>query len=283
MGEWGFWVLTWLAHLVSNEYAIYFTFIALVFIGCCMRAITLYSSSIAISLFVFISMGFYGEVFNGARQAVACGFFMLSIGPMLEGNFKKFLGFILIAFLFHKTAIMTLPAYLIFNKPNNLRNNLLIVLIGCVGLVFFERIVEIASTFDERYAEYANTDIGGGFKTVAFSVATAVFFLLFRSHVQIGRAWYDRFLNIFLFGVMIGIVSSILNANPSGILRYRIYFSQFVCFLWPIVFKNIPDRASKFLVWYIFIWVFLTFFVLTTQRFSNLVPYEFNSHITFLN
>jgi hypothetical protein len=276
MGEYGFWILIWLIHFVSNDYMVFFTAIALIVVGCYQRAIIAYSGEIGISFFVFIAMGFYTFFFNGARQGIACAIYALAIGPMFDRNFKKYFAFVLLAFLFHKTAIMTLPVYFIVNRDNTIKNNLFIVLIGGVAATFYENIVEVASRVDARYAYNLVPGEGGGYLMAAFSFVLGVFFLAFKKSVHIDRARYDRFLNMFVFGVMIGGVSTVLSANPSGALRFRVYFEVASVFLWPIVFMNISDRLSKFVLGYFFVIGFLIFYVLTTQRFSDLVPYNFN-------
>jgi hypothetical protein len=123
---------------------------------------------------------------------------------------------------------------------------------------------------------YGVIESGGGFILAGFYLVLGIFFLFFKKSVNIDQSQYACFLNMFLFGVMIGVVSSVLKANPSGFFRFTIYFNYTVIFLWPIVFKNTKDRLSKFIIGYLFVLGYLVFFALTTERFSDLVPYKFN-------
>jgi hypothetical protein len=282
MMEYGFWTLNWLVHFVSNEYMALFLAIALIVVGCFQSAIVEYSESIEISFFVFITVGTYFFFFNGARQGIACAIYSLAIGQMLKRNFIKYLGYVLLAFLFHKTALMMVPVYFFINKPNTFKNTLFTIVIGCVAVLFIDRIVGVVSSIDARYANYGTAGGGGGYYMFGFTSLLGVFFLIFKNSIRIDRYRYDRFLNMFLFGVMIGAVSTVLGTDPSGLLRYGTYFNLTAIFMWPIVFANLTDRLSRFVVGYSFVIFYLVFFVMTTQRFSNLIPYIFNPSVSTL-
>jgi len=280
MQEYGFWGLNWLIHYISNEYMVLFFAIAVIVIGCYQWAILKYTESIEVAFFIFITMGFYLFFFNGARQGIACAIYSLAIGPMLKRNFIKYLGYVILAILFHKTAVMMLPMYFVFNRPNTFKNNLFTFVLGCIAVLFIDKLVGVASSIDARYATYGSAGGSGGYVSFGFTFLLGAFFLTFRDSVRIDRYLYDRFLNMFLFGVMIGMVSTYLGTDPSGLLRYAIYFNIAAIFLWPIVFINLHDRLSRFVIGYSFVIFYLAYFVLATQKFSDYIPYFFNPSVS---
>jgi hypothetical protein len=282
MQEHGYWILTWLVHFVSNQYMALFFVIALIVVGCYQCAIVAYSESIEISFFVYITMGFYLFFFNGARQGIACAIYSLAIGQMLKKNFIKYLGLVLLAYLFHKTAIMMVPMYFFINRPNTLKNNLFIMVIGCIAMWYIDKIVGFATTIDARYATYGTGGGGGGYYSFGFTFILALFFLIFKDSIRIGRYQYDRFLNMFLFGAMIGVVSVLLRLDPSGLMRYGEYFNLTAIFMWPIVFKNLSGTLQRFVIGYSFVVLYLVFFAMTTAAFSNFLPYIFNPSVSSL-
>ncbi len=275
-GEWGFWVLNWVLSLISTEYMLLFFAIAILVVGSYLKTIVDNSVSIEISLFVFLTTGVYLFFFNGARQGLACAVYSLAMAPMMNRNFIKYAGFVLLAFLFHKTAIVLLPAYFIFNKASSLKYNMLTIAIACLSILLIESIVDFASSIDGRYSSYGTSGDGGGYIVAGYNVLLGAFFLIFKNYIHLYRYQYDRFLNMFLFGAMIAVVSTVLQLNPSGLLRYSHYFGVTIIFLWPIVFLNITDRLTKFIIGYSFAIFYVFYFQLTTERFSNLVPYVFN-------
>ncbi len=282
MQEYAAWTMIWLARLASKEYMALFFIIAVIVVGCYQKAIMEYSESIEISFFVFIAMGFYLFFFNGARQGIASAIYALAIGEMLKKNFIKYAAYVLLAFLFHKTAIMLLPVYFVFNRPNTFKSNMFTAVVGSFAILFINTIVSFASSIDARYAKYGTAGGGGGYYSIGFNFLLGVFFMAFRNSILTDRYRYDRFLNLFLFGVMIGIVSTILRTDPSGLLRYGEYFNIVAIFMWPIVFINLTDRLSRFILGYSFVVFYLIFFVMTTTTFSNFIPYIVNPYVSDL-
>ncbi len=280
VGEYGFWMLTWIPHYISEQYAIYLFFIALVVVGFYFRAILAYSENSGVSFFVFITMGFYLFFFNGARQGIACAIFALAFGPLLERKVVRYTCYVLLAFLFHKSAIVLLPIYFLFGRPYSLRSNIIILITGVLVAYFYQEIVMFGSDVDAHYGGYGAANEGGGYFIVAFHCALYLFFVGFKQYVQVDAERYDLYLRLFLLGTMIGIVSSLLSVNPSGFLRLSMYFTVSAVFIWPIIFNNLTDRW-RIPVKYCFAAGYLTYFALTTERFSNLVPYVINPIFAF--
>jgi hypothetical protein len=279
--EYGFWILTWLVHFISDEYAMFFLVIALIVVGCFQWAIVSYSRDITVSFFMFIASGTYLFFFNGARQGVACAIYAVAIGPLIQQRFFRYLGLVLLASVFHKSALAMIPLYLIFNRPNNVRTNILIAVLGIGTSIFLQAIVGMASDFDVRYSGYATHGEGGGSLSVALGVGFSLFFAMFRQYVTRHREEYDRYFNMQFFGTMIGVVASVAAIDPSGFPRLAAYSSMSSVLLWPIVFENVPDRLTRFIVGYAFVLGFIALYVLSTERFSDLVPYTFNPLLPF--
>lgn len=279
--EYGYWIMNWLVHFISDQYMTLFIVIALIVIGCYQRMIIAYSANIVISFYVFITMGIYTFFFNGARQGIACAICALAIGPMMERNLIKYLGYILLACFFHKTAIIMVPVYFIFNKYNTLKSNILYGIIGITGFLSLQAIVDLGTELDARYATYADAGEGGGNYIIAFSCLLTLFFLAFKKKVHVHRGQYNLFLNMLIFGTVLSLTSFVARINPSGILRLALYFNVSIIFLWAIVFENITNRGNKMIVSFVFFVGYLAFFQLTTEKFSNLVPYTFNPSLPF--
>jgi len=280
--EYGFWVITWLVHFISDQYVALFITIAVIVISCYQYVIVTYSRNITVSFFLLFTSGVYTFFFNGARQGVACAIYSLTIGPLLKHKLLQYLTLVIVASLFHKTAIGMLPLYFIFNRPNNFRGNMIIAALGIVTSIFFKGIIGTASNvLDPRYSGYAAQEASGGYFVVGLDVVFLMFFVFFKKHVAEYREEYDRYLNMLFFGTMIGVVSSVAGVDPSGFLRFAFYSSLSTVLLWPIVFKNMPERLPKFVVGFVFIFGFIILYTLETIRFSNLTSFRFNTSLGF--
>lgn len=275
-GEYGIWILSWLLHFISDQYFILLLAVAMIVVGCYQKAILEHSCNVAISFFIFITMGFYTFFFNGARQGLACAICALAIGPAMNGNFKKYLGYVGLAVLFHKTAIVMAPAYFVFKKANTFKTHMLYLGLGGLGILSLQKIVEITSKMEERYQEYAPSGEGGGYLISVFTCVLALFFIIMKKSIYTDRERYDFFLNMLSLGAVISMISSLTGSSPSGLLRFSVYFNVSTVFLWPIVFENQPNTWPRLIMSYLVMIGYLVFFILTTQRFSDLIPYTFN-------
>ena len=67
-----------------------------------------------LSIFLFlVSPSGYGFCVNGMRQGISAAMFLFSIKYIIEGNFYKYCGILLIASLFHVSALILIPFYFI--------------------------------------------------------------------------------------------------------------------------------------------------------------------------
>ncbi|MDN7020674.1 EpsG family protein [Lactiplantibacillus plantarum] len=69
------------------------------------------SADLCFSVFIFMFGAFYNTSLNIMRQSIAMAVFLYSIKFIVRRDFRRFLIMIIIAFLFHKSAIIFLPLY----------------------------------------------------------------------------------------------------------------------------------------------------------------------------
>lgn len=274
--EYAFWILNWMAKLFSENYAALLTAVGVIVVGCYLQAILRNSCSPLISVFVFLTGGFYTFFFNGARQAIACAICAIAIRFLVERNLRKYLVLVVVATLFHKTAAVMLPLYFIAGSTVSFGRLVLYAVIGVAAALSLETIVAIGTSIDPRYADYAVSGEGGGFLMVAFNLALCAFFFLFRPAVAVHRNQYDVLLNVLIFGAIVSCISSIFRIAPSGILRLNLYFGVGTLFLWPIVFANLRASVMRLYLGYGFVVTYILFFTLSLARFGDLVPYTVN-------
>ncbi len=76
---------------------------------------TLYRDSVdfAFSFFLFMSLGIYFQTFNTVRYYFALSIALCSMKYVLEKDYVRFVFYILLASLFHKSVLVVIPIYLI--------------------------------------------------------------------------------------------------------------------------------------------------------------------------
>lgn len=90
------------------------------------KAIKQNSVDVGISIILLFSTRFYFYSFTQVRQYIAIAIFLYSIKYIIKKDFKKYLILILIAYGFHKTAIIYLPIYFV-NKINLSRRKYILI------------------------------------------------------------------------------------------------------------------------------------------------------------
>lgn len=277
--EMGYAVLRAVAHALSDQYWAILTAIAFVVVFCFMRSIYELSVNPAIALFVYISMGFYTFFFNGARQGIACAIYSLALRSLINGNFKNYAFWVLLAFLFHKTVIIALPLYFLFRQKNTQLYVAQMIGIATVTIIFFNTFLELGTLISDRYSVYSDIETTGGKKLTLFYLLLSGFFMYFKSVISTSdRKMYDIFLNMLILGSTVYIVVT-FSGGYTEVTRLAIYFQIASIFLWPILYQNIRASSAKYLFYLAFVVGNIGYFYIFTNKMGELVPYKFNENI----
>lgn len=242
----GYFLLSLAARYASDNYWAILTASAVLVIFCYMWTIYRLSTSPTISLFVFITMGHYTFFFNGARQGLAAAVCCLAFTSLIAGRFWRYAFFVAIAFLFHRTAILTLPLYFVFRRRCSFWYVAALMVGAAVFVCFLQVFLSLGVFINERYAIYGEMEAVGGRWLTVFYVLLSVFFLLFRPAVVAeDRRAYDCFLNMLIFGTTVYVGVTISGAYVE-LTRFAFYFHVALVFLWPIVFRSVQRPSSQF-------------------------------------
>lgn len=118
--EFGFSILTDLIRLSKGDFYIFLAVFAFVSVGLKLWAIKRMSSSIWGSLLIYLSYVFIYHDMITMRAAVASGLLLHAVYYKVKGNINAFLITVVLAILFHSSAFVILPLWLInarrFNK-----------------------------------------------------------------------------------------------------------------------------------------------------------------------
>ena len=121
-------------------------------------------------LFFFATLGVYMFMFTGVRQCLAMSICLLSYKFIKERKLIPFLIMLLLAFLFHKSAILFLAAYLIYNRKINWQNGLIYTVICALSFLFIDNIQQwFNNALDYEY-EVEQTGNGFIFFAVVFLI-----------------------------------------------------------------------------------------------------------------
>ena len=272
--EWGFTLLQAAAQLVSNEYWALFTLVAVVCVSSHLLSFHSLSENVLISVYILLTTTWYFFFFNGFRQGVALAVYTLSFNALLKRDLKMYIFWVVLAMTFHRSAFFALPVYFLFTKPNTTKVNILIFLFGLFCVFFLRNLIGIAAeTVSEKYAIYATGYDTSGKNYAAFYMFLAIFFLLCKQYIPLeDRFEYDTFLNMVLFGGVLNIAVAFGN-GASDLMRMSIYFIVGVCYLWPILLRNVRSLVLPFVS------MQFLFFLYMSRKTTAIKYYSFNEWI----
>jgi transmembrane protein EpsG len=124
----GYFYLMKLIHELNGEFYWVTTSVALITIYFFYKGVTNLTPYFVLSIFLFlVSPSGYGFCVNGMRQGISAAIFLFSIKYIIEENFYKYCGILLIASLFHVSALILIPFY--FIRLLKFRRNLYLIII----------------------------------------------------------------------------------------------------------------------------------------------------------
>jgi hypothetical protein len=275
--EIGFNAVLLLSASVSNNYMLLFFSISLIVVSNYLIGIKAFFNRVHIPILVFLAFGYYTMFFNVARQGIAVSICFLALIWLVKRRPFPYLVAVAVAVTFHHTAIVALPLYFMALPRTSWSIFLPLGIISVVISVFLPTIVAIsAQLLDSKYSVYAEVSEASGQLMVAFIITQGLFFAIVQKHVLKSAPVFARLLNIYLLSFVPAVATLATGANPSGFLRFSMYFSHTAILLWPMVLGSIRNRLAYLFAVFLFMVFAAVFFVSTTSTFGNLVPFTVN-------
>lgn len=268
--EWGYYLVLYLFKLVfGNRDVLFFTLIAAFQLFSVNHVYRKYSDNYLFSFFVFFASGtYFSYMCNGMRQFIAVTIIFLNTRYILERRFGRVFAVIIIASLFHISALIMIPIlFFLYQRPWNMKA-MLIIGIGffvffVIGISGFASI--IANTSYASYGEYLLSGVDDGthpLRALVFSVPALLAFM-FRKKITSENS---MLINICVNSSVVTAVLYFLSVFTSGILvgRLPIYVSLYSNgILLPWIIKKCFTSRSRIAVYFIAILFFYCYFALT--------------------
>lgn len=227
-------------------------------------------------LITVVAMGY-------TRQGVAIGLVMLGMVSLSRGSTVRFLLWIGLAALFHKSAVVLAPMAIFAGSKRPLLNALGVLLVG--ALLFVSLLQESVDALMANYIE-AEYESSGAAIRVAMNAIPAMLFLMFRKRMRLSQEALS-FWTAMSWGALGFVVLLIVSPSSTAVDRLALYWIPLQLFVW----TRIPDAMGKFgkrnPVWVglvmaystavLFVWLFFA-----THAYAWL-PYRFYPLIWLLN
>lgn len=231
--EWGYKALELIISKITHNEQVLLAIIALLTNIPMGRLIFKYSNNIFLSVILYITIGSFTFQLTGLRQAIAMAICAIAIDYAFSRKLIPFICLVLLAALFHKSAIMFFPAYFCANPRLNRRSFLLIIL-SFVG-VFFASTLFIKVSALLNYQEYVGTigveGKGGWSLVVIMSISLLLYFLLRKTNpIEEQSENKERFFFILL---LIGLTLYVIRYQVRVAERMSLYYRTALVILLP--------------------------------------------------
>lgn len=241
------------------------------------------SKDVVFSSILYITLNTYAMHMNVMRQAIAIAIFILGYELFFKKNkFIKYSITVILASLFHQTAIIMLVLILIKDRKYTEKTYLVTNIIAVLSLVLAPTIWMIATSLFPTYAGYAKTEyinssyLAGTISAIIAWLVLTMGIFFERKNKEKGSTY-----NFLAYIMSILFIIDVLVIKINLFVRLATYFGIFTCVWLPSTLQNIQDKNEKVLMKYIVLVCFILYWaVLSTSRpeWYGVIPYS-----TFLN
>lgn len=145
--ETGFLLLNWISHYVSDNYTACLILESILIFYLLKNALEQQSIFPLFSLFIYYSMSLAGIFF--VRQTIAMTILLFATKYIIERDKKKFIIWVLIATMFHRTSLAYLIAYWCYNRSIGwIKMCLLFLLSAFLGLILAKVVLMVLGALD---------------------------------------------------------------------------------------------------------------------------------------
>lgn len=265
----GFYVLAKLISLFTDNAQWLFVVIALLFSVALFQFVFTLSKDSQVSFFLLIPFQFFGFTLSGLRQTMALSIVLISYKYVKERKIWKFLLCILLATVFHKSALFAVPLYFLYGiKMTAAKRAVYLVL---MAVVYAFRLPIIRYGLQWFYTDYTAYDNEvGSLTTLVLYICIWILYV-----VLCGSSYADRHSG-FEAVLMMGIMLQTFVAYEPNIFRLAMYYQISVLLLVPEILQSPKlDKRLRPIIYAAF-WalMFLMYFRFTYYA-AGMNPYKF--------
>ncbi|CAN1496812.1 EpsG family [Burkholderiaceae bacterium] len=273
-------ILNWLSarfylspHYINAVCAVLFSWGLIVF--CRVQPLPWLALTVAIPYLVtVVAMGY-------TRQGVAIGLIMIGLVALTEQKILRFMVFVALAALFHRSAIILIPFAILAGTQNRL---LTVLWVSGSGLVLHFLLLQ--ESVDSLYENYivAQYDSSGAAIRITMNAVPAMLFLLFRQRFAMPKKERTFWTWMSLSALMlIGLL--VVSPSSTAVDRVALYWIPLQLF----VLSRLPDAMTRnpkrniiwirLVIFYsaavLFVWLFFA------THASSWLPYQFYPWVLF--
>lgn len=154
----GYQLYTYLISRLSTSHLNFFFFTYVLSLIGPVYLIAKYSKMPLYSFFLYIALGFYTNTFNNVRQSIAISICFLAFRFLFQRNFYKYAGMVILATMFHYSAIITMIMYPLVGNKVTIKKILLYLSTG-IGMYFLASVTILSFFVNLLAYKYEGVDL----------------------------------------------------------------------------------------------------------------------------
>lgn len=265
----GFFLLCKFTSLFFSNHQWIFAIVSCIISVSITRLIYRYSSNYMVSFLMLIPMMYLGFFLTALRQVLAFSLVLYGFTYAERKNIFLWAVIILIASLFHRSALLAFPLYFLSNRPLKLHHYGILILVFILVFVFRRYILSLFLRFIYTDYELYEKD-AGTFATLFLYLGIWGVLLLFRNRKEI-----DHLVYYYEKALLIGILIQTFVPLEPTIYRLAFYYQIFSILIVPISVQAINDYFLRFCITIAFICIMFVMFIGFTYYSMGINPYYF--------
>ena len=222
------------------------------------------------SLLIFIAFNFYGYYFGILRQVLALSFILYSIKYVKDRKLWKFLLFVFLAFLFHRTALIFIPVYFLYNIKLNKKLLICWGSLISVFLLFKKYILQIALQYLITPGAL-DGKAGNGYIMLIFLIGLSLVLYFYQDKLIKQDKNNQIFINMIFVACLIQTISTIYG----NAYRLTLYYAFAIIPIIPNTILVIENKKIQIILRVLMILSLSLYFAYMTFKLINYVPYQF--------
>ena len=235
-------LLSRISTLIADDGAVLIFLCAVIITGIYSLVIYRYSPMYLVSMLIFLFLGDWTGSFNGIRQYLAAAIVFAGHRYILKRKFVPYLLTVVLAMLFHKSAIvMILPYFLYARKPDT--TQFIILAAGAVLIRFsYELVMQLVELFKGTIIDWTDAYMTRDINPLRIAVGFVPVILFFtscdRKRMNKTQEFYINSLFFNAFAMLAGMGSAYFG-------RIGIHTSAMTCIGYGYLFQLIPKGKHK--------------------------------------
>lgn len=256
----------------SNVY-VYLSIIAAIFATSTGYFIYKNSVNHSISFFLLLPLEIFYFSMTGLRQAMAISFIFIGYSELFKGKLIRFIGLVLLASLFHRSAVVCLfilVPYMLAKEKRIVIHKIIIVV--AIGLLARNSIISFGTKVFGTEGYEMNA--GGGVTTLMVYVLLFIL-VMFLNYGELSSYDNPKSYYIEIYCLLFTVITQAYVPYLTEFFRIRIYFLLPVILLLPYIMENLKLKTSRNILKLGLCGAFFLMYIFFTGKSSGIYPYSF--------